>query len=386
MSEIQFALCGSVSGNETLNPYTVTAGEERRELLLSINAQPEEAGRLGASLGMTEHEAQQHLDALVRAGLARMDGGVYRPTFALFSEADQRVLEPFLERLTTHMADAVEQAMPEVERAHEALGVAEQGFAFSDVAYMLVGGYGLDFGGLEHLSAAGYLTVSRPMPGGRYVFGGFEGRAFDIRAFWQWGHTAGFGRFLFVGHGQVPPKGSRRAFPEMAYRWATERAEEDVKTAMVEIGELLVALAGGLRSTSQLARRTGMTPEQAEEHLCVLADLGYVVGHAEAYRTLCPVLDTPALEVVRSLAGHLQREILQRAVAPLWASFEEAYATTCPHHNGVDIREAFNLLYHATFERALAELMDREALPGPALRPDGARYAIWIEAHAADGR
>jgi len=92
-------------------------------------------------------------------------------------------MEPLVRKFSVLIANEAERNMTLVRKTYEACGFSQHGFSFEDVAYILVGAYVFDYGGLA-LSKAGFSVVAKE-PGGNYVFAGFEGEV-DLRARWQW--------------------------------------------------------------------------------------------------------------------------------------------------------------------------------------------------------
>jgi hypothetical protein len=75
-------------------------------------------------------------------------------------------------------------------------------------------------------------------------------------------------------------------------------------------------------------------------------------------------------------------KLLDLALRPNWKELSRFYQETAPARNGIEIREAFNPIYHAIFEQSLRLLMEQGAIPWPKRHADGARYAIWVQRNA----
>jgi len=88
---IEFAMCGS-EGRE-FNSYELVRPIERQRILLLINAEPLDVESVAKELNMSTECVVQHLEELKRCGLVREGGGLYRPSFAIFTLDDQRVLK-----------------------------------------------------------------------------------------------------------------------------------------------------------------------------------------------------------------------------------------------------------------------------------------------------
>jgi len=378
MSKIEFALCGGYKDDEQLNPYAVTKPEIRQEILSLINQEHSTPENIAETLGLAEEEVSRHLESLGKAGLVERAGPLWKPGFAIFTARDQEELEPLLEEMADSYMDAVRGSMGIVHKTYEACHFAEHGFSTVDLGYILVGAYVLDFGGLA-LDQAGLLLPEKEMPGGAYVFTGFEGQLRNLRASWMWGHTAEYGPFTFFGHGELPAGAPRRAFPERAYIWRREgRSAEEVLRAMEELGTILVELYATPVGPRELASRTGIAPDRVADHLQLLQELEYI-DHSDAATSVCPVVDDVSKARIQELVREVWDRLLNTAVTPNWGQLERLYQGTAPARNRIDIHEAFNPIHHAIFERALRKLMEGGIIAWPRCHADGARYAVWIE-------
>ncbi len=383
MSKIEFALCGGYKDDEQLNPYAVTRPEIRQEILSLINREHSTPENIAETLALSKEAVSRHLESLGKAGLVERTGPLWKPSFAIFTERDQEELEPLLEQMADSYVGEVRDSMGIVHKTYEACRFAEHGCSTADLDYILVGAYVLDFGGLA-LDRAGLLLPEKEMPGGAYVFTGFEGQIRNLRASWMWGHTAEYGPFIFIGHGELPSGGPRRAFPEQAYIWRREgRSAEEVARAMEELGAILVELYATPMLLREIASRTGITPERLADHLQLLHELEYI-DHSDAATSVCPVVDEVSKARIQELVRIVWDRLLSTAVTPNWSHLERLYQGTAPARNGIDIREAFNPIHHAIFERALRKLMESGVLAWPRRHTDGARYAVWIE-HRREG-
>lgn len=385
MSRTQFTLCGNLGPDDALNPYLVCAPPVRQEILGLINSTPLAPDEIAAQGGLPQEEVLEHLGALHEAGLVERVGDRYKPAFAIFTVQDQARLQPFVAEMAGAFAQVVRANMDAVRSAHGTCGFREHGFSFADLAYILVGAYTLDYGGLT-LEEAAFLVAAQDMPGGSYVFTGFDGQEPNLRASWMWGHAGRFGPFTFFGHGELPATGGRQAFPERAWRWRKDKwPEEKVARAMEELGTILVALYEAPMAAPEIAARTRLEPARLAEHLALLRELAYV-EEERGWRSLCPVVDKAAKAQIQEMVQELWAEILDGAVRPGWVHLERLYRATAPARNGINIRVAFNPIHHLIFEQALRLLMEGETIAWPSPRADGARYSVWVEWQGKHGK
>ncbi|MCL0097050.1 winged helix-turn-helix domain-containing protein [Dehalococcoidia bacterium] len=382
MSRIQFALCGECKPGDDLNPYKVTEPKACQEILSLINQQPQDPEEIAATAKLSPQEVGQHLKALVKASLVKQLDDRYRPSFAIFTVQDQERLKPLIDELSRSFARTVRENMNMVRSAYERCNFSDHGFTFDDLVYILVGAYTFDYGGLGAWSQPDLLIYAKEMPGGRYVFIGLEGELLNLQANWQWGHNAVLGRSNFFGHGEVPShQRGRNAFPDQAYRWHYLEgwSEEEVTKTMEEIGDVLVALYQHPLGIQGLAAQTGIKEERLQEHLNLLQEFEYIGAHGELFVSSCPVVGREAAERIQELVEQLQAKLIAEVVKPNWERTHDIYKGTAPAGNEIDIREAFNPIYHLIFEQASRLLMEQGTIPWPKRHADGARYAVWIE-------
>jgi DNA-binding MarR family transcriptional regulator len=385
MNRIQFALCGNPPGPEDeLNPYKVTALEVRQEILSLINLAPLTSKQIADQLKLPVAKVGEHLEAMERPALVKRVDERYKPSFAILTLQDQERLKPLIDELSRAFVETIQESMNLVHDTYAACAFSEHGFSFDDIAYILVGAYAFDYGGLGALAKAGFLTVTKEMPGGDYVFTGFEGESVDLRNNWQWGHNDLFGRFTFSGHGEVPPEEARSAFPEQAWRWqyAEGWSEEEVVSIMEDIGEILLVLYASPLEPEKIAARAGIERGKLQEHLDLLQKLEYLRTDGKRFFSACPMVDPAARQHIREMVEALQSKLIETAIRPRWERMARIYNETSPATNEIDIREGFNMIYHSIFEQALQSLMEQEIISWPKRHADGVRYAVWVQYNA----
>ena len=175
---IQFAMCGSA--DEECNPYALTAPLERQRLLLLINSKFLNVEDIARELNIPIDNVIKHLNELVRCGLVREVNGLYKPTFAIFTLNDQKVLQPLIDSLVHDVVEIAKSNMENVRRIINDLAIVKRGLRFSDLEYIVVGAVTLDYEGLNILSEEGLLIKHKKMHGSEYIFAGFEVGLIDL--------------------------------------------------------------------------------------------------------------------------------------------------------------------------------------------------------------
>ena len=261
------------------------------------------------------------------------------------------------------------------------------GYYFPDLEYISIGAYAFDYDGLEVLRDEGLLTVSKEMPGGKYVFAGLEVGLTDLRKAWMWGHTGEYGKYTFSSHGKLPPKKGRRASPDLFWLWTyavqDEEERKDIERRIVHYGDLLYEILNGIVTLDKLARNLQVPKSELVLDLTFLEELDYVISNVEGNRRIEYRLNRPALlskdcKLLHKLSKRIIKDFLDRSLRTAYGELESSYKQTSPAKNGIDIKEAFNQIYHSIFEKALSNLIASEVIPKPPLRRDGGQYSPWV--------
>ncbi len=380
---LDFAMCGSEG--EECNPYELTAPLEVQKILLLINSTPKTIPEISRDLGIPEDRVSNYLENLKRCGLVEEINGKFKPNFAIFTLKDQKVLKPLISKLIGDTVDIIVENMDRVRNLTNNLFiVSKRGLRFKDLEYIIVGAITLDYIALDVLSEESILIKSKEMPGGgQYVFAAFETGFIDLKEAWMWGHNGVFGKYWFSSHGKIPPGGSRKAFPDIAWSWYIYGMSlKEIEERMVEIGRILEELMYNDMSFHDLVKILNIDRNKLIMNLTLLRMIDYVVpirveGMNIRIRLNIPVfthedykqLSTLAREMIKSLALRIRNR---------YNMIRKYYEKTSPARHDIPLEEAFNHIYHIVFERALDKLIKDNVIPEPPLRPDMGRYSVFL--------
>lgn len=373
-SLIELALCGRTT--RECNPYEIFSDEDLQKILLLINAEPMDVGGLSERLGIDKESVKGLLSRALKCGLIEEQNGLYRPTFAVFTNKDLKVLDGVLGELKALIVGEVKKWVPKFRDLLGKTLLGRRGLLPDDALYVAVGAMTLDYAGLRILSEEGLLVEAKPMPdGGEYVLAAFEKGSLALRENWMWGHRTRFGKYLFSSHGQLPPGGRRLAFPDLAWLWMDLGV--DPTNIMTTMGRLLEALREADLGIGELEARIGIESDHLVALLTMLELLGYVRLHGNIWRISTTVFSADEVKEIESLGERMLKQIAEGIKARM-GKLREAYARTTPGRNGIPMEEGFNQLYHVVFEGALGLLMAEGAIPRPPVRPDGGRYSVFV--------
>ena len=386
---LHFALCGSYLDKPEYNPYQVAKHTVRQKILLLINSKPKSLVEIASKLNLDKNEVKMHIEALEKCGLVKklVVNGItlYAPAFAIFTLEDQRKLQPLIEELSEDVVAVVSRSKKEVHETINKLECTKSGYEFPDLDYIIVGAYTLDYEGLEVLSEEGFLIVSKQMPGGNYVFTGLEKGLVNLREAWMWGHNGQFGRYVFSTHGKLPP-GGRRAFPDITWFWISLLKDRKfVEEKMIRLGDILYALLKDPHTFNELNNVLKIPKSELLIDLTLLWELDYINVEKTSNRELAfefklnrPVFTSKDIDRIKSLSEKILRKFVDKSLKPKYSLIEEIYENTSPAKHQIDIKEAFNHLYHLIFEGALDKLISKQVLSEPPLRKDGGKYSTWV--------
>lgn len=385
MTKIQFCLCGNAGPWDDFNPYKVTKNQKQQQILCLINHKPMSMEQILNTLEVSYSELATYLNLLQNCSLVKIVtmGGTkyYMPNFTIFNVGDQRTLIPLIRALAEKVAIIIEENIVKAQKSYEICGFNKQGFLFDDLSYIILGAYTLDFGGLQALKREKLLRVAKKMPGDReYIFSGLEGEIFDLTAGWKWGHVDCFDSVYFYSHGELPSKGIRQAFPDIAWQWVKEkkRTRKEVDTIMKKIGKILVILCEAPKWLDEISKQTNISTKELEYYIELLLKIGYIKKENDKFKTTIPVIKKNSAEEIKNLAKHLMGRIITQIFRPRWHKLKQLYKETSPAKNGIDIKEAFNVLYHLIFEQSLEILIKTKKIPSPPIHSDRAKYAVWL--------
>jgi len=229
------------------------------------------------------------------------------------------------------------------------------------------------------------MTVTKEMPGGRYVFAGFEASIFDLKPTWMWGHTAQFDQFVYITHGKLPAHGGRQAFPDLFWAWeklltGTEKPHIEAKAR--EIGTILHALVFEPQTIDQLHKHTQQPKFTLIYNLALLKQLeyiGYTQKNDTTYVTLKrPVLLPNDLQHIQNISGNLLSRLKAKGLMKHYQNLQKIYQQTSTAQYHIDFKETFNMLYHSVFEKATNTLIESGKITQPPLQRDGVNYSPFM--------
>ena len=382
--KFQIAMCGCVTDGYC-SPYAVLEQPIPQKILPLVNSRPMSAEELSAELSMPIESVMKHVSRMLSCGFleeVQAEGKtLYKPAFTILTLEDQRRLQPLLDELSEDVATAVSRNIGKVRDVTGKLTCIQAGYKLPQVEYIIVGAYTLDYLALDALDEAGYLVRVKKMPGGEFVASAIEEGLIDAHAMWMWGHSSQYGSYVFSSHGKLPPTGIRHAFPDLVWFWWELIGSSKLTRWIERLGRTLMELASSPLSVRELANRLQLDEVDLLRDIALLSELGYttIVGSGEKARVelAAPAFTREDVKLIEDAAAAVHRDFIA-TLEGKYHRVKEAYRETSPARNGIDIREAFNEIYHTVFSLGLEKLLERGVIRRPPARLDGGEYAIWV--------
>lgn len=384
---LEFALCGNYAPE--FNPYKAVNDVSVHQILLAIHESKKTVQQIGETIGLEVESVRTHLAELLRCGLILQEKEAnkqwYRPSFPIITAEDYQRLQPELDELTSMLVQTTNDLLPEVESHLQALQFMKAGYDAPDLPYIVIGALIFDYGGLAFMKAEELMTLTKSMPGGRYVFTGFESTITELKTSWMWGHTAQFDKYVYTTHGRLPTKGGRKAFPDLFWIWESlleGKAKSAVKAKATELGAILQALSSGLQTIESLHKTTHQSRFTLVYNLTLLEQLAYIEYTQQNGKTTVilkrPVLSSTDLQILQTLTTKFFSHFKAHGLLKHYQNLNDLYQQTSTATNHIPFKETFNMLYHRIFENALHQLIETKAIHKPPLRNDGAHYSPWL--------
>jgi predicted transcriptional regulator len=384
---LEFALCGNY-GSE-FNPYDAVKEVRAQRILLSIHESQKTTTQIADALDLESDLVRRQLSDLCRCDLVakvnEAEQERYRPNFPIITAADYQKLQPELDKLTKLLVHTTNELLLEIESDLQALQFFKAGYDAPDIPYIVIGGFAFDYGGLAFMKSQDLMTVTKDMPGGRYVFAGFEASISELRKTWMWGHSAQFDKFVFFTHGALPKHGGRNAFPDLFWVWEQhlrDNEKSSVEAKAREIGAILHALLVEPQTIAQLHAHTQQPKFTLIYNLALLEQLEYI-GYTKNNNDTHVILKRPVflsedIKIIQEISGKFFSRFTENGMMQHYQNLEKVYQQTSPVQHNIDFKETFNMLYHGVFEKATNILIETGKIAKPPLRKDGTHYSPWL--------
>jgi hypothetical protein len=285
--------------------------------------------------------------------------GEYVLGFPWFSAADQARIQAQVEPFARTLAEEILTKRTEIEAELDRLTCA--GWADRrDLRFALVGCFGLDWGGLDCLSASGRLVWQKLQPGDRHYLAFYE-EPYPLQPgkLYCGSHSATVGDYTWTSFGDT--SGRRFGLPDLLWQTAGAGVRDALDMPLLEAGHAL----------AQAAR--GTAPDGPGRTLLEAA------GALRDGRPAIPVFfaaeDGAALDRVVQIV----QERLDGFLHGRYAAMQKALCDLTPVQHGIPFPECFNPIYHVLFGQVNRLMAEDGYMTDPApSEPGEGRYRCWL--------
>lgn len=358
---LSFGITGSVSPATPLNrnPSYLLSIVDIQRLLIKIAGKPQRREVLQKALSDTGVT----LEDLEKTGLIKQAGEYYRISFILFLKEDLKLINHVTRDMSKALAEII---MGEWQAFSNILGTSSNPYnTVSDLAYILIGCFSLDWDGLQITSEMGYRTEPQPTKrGDHYLIWAEERQVEDVREIYWGSHNNYHPACVltsFGDHCALP----RTTLPDLAWRIEHNLFDldlpEDIEQQLVQAfspfvsdfaeqaGESMLSLAEGDRTLEDLAESLGKAPGEILLTVDLLKSLNWVAGETTiGYQPVIPVIplsDSAMVNETLTRSG----EILVNWLPDQFDDLRSRLSGITPLQYGLTFEETFSQIWHYLF-------------------------------------
>lgn len=369
--EVPAVLKFGIAGTDPTGDYSrIMSQVPVQRALLAIAHQPRSRTFIDDNLKGTNVKT----DELVRLHLIRPYNESYRIAFNLLTREDDQRIREVAAKYSRFLADAILKRRTELDRLLASYNLTS--VAKGDLAYVLIGCFGLDWDGQGVALEAKYFVETKEPD---YDPWAVE-LGLSLKGIYWGSHNAYLKnvRFTSFGDHEALP---RMALPDLI--WRLSRAIEKAELApnlvkpsrtfadrafsdfLEKIGALMFSLRSGPKTSAEIAAASSLTSDELSSILDLLTQLQYVRQDGDRYAAIIPVLaasDHPMVNAVRL--------VIWSAVQEWFRTYYDAVQSDLqgitPLTNGVSYREhVFLQIWHYLFGIANRQLVESGFFSSP---------------------
>ncbi|MGD2135984.1 MAG: hypothetical protein PVF27_07490 [Gemmatimonadales bacterium] len=358
--------------SERRNPAHLLSQVEVRRLLFALRGAARDADHVAAAL----HGSDVSLNDLLATGLVRERAGAYVLGFPLITSEDAQRLAEVSERFARDLADAYLARWTDVEEILQRYPLPH--VDRSELAFVLVGCFSLDWDGLDLTYELGYRSVRREPP--PIVRWAIEAEASRPRAVYWGSHNehldngisfTSFGDFHSIPRTGFPDlmwsmgRGTLDADLPATIRTGLQRAAaDDLDEMMRRLGAVMFALRSGGKTVDEVSTTATLDHQTTAELLDLLEGLGYVHHESGRYHAAIPVLGEEDAAMVADLR-RLGREVMTGWLAENYEVYQATLMRVTPIGHALPFEASFWNTWHWLFGTANRLLVEEGVFADP---------------------
>lgn len=383
---ISTGVTGSISASGLDDPQYVLSFIPIQRLMLDAARHPLAKADIDKAVAGTPVS----LKDLLRLELLRQEKDAYRLNYLLLTVQDQQMMYKVGKRFGQTLADAFRAHKSEFEDIFSRYPNAK---LRSQLAFDLVAGAALNWGGLDLTTELGYRIRPPHQSNGDvyFVHSAERGAQLDFTGLYLDSETIPGSKMSFstFGDGVSLPRlqglpdvfegveGATDNWRKMPDVYAALRSEylTYIVLAMDDAGQMMNAVTNGTDTDAALAKALPMPEDRRKATLQLLTAIGYLSETDHRYSEGVPVLtesDKPLTDATLKLSRAIMEEWLRRNYTPM----KDELTGLSPMRNGVPFSLAFSEVWHYEFGFATKSLAESGFLANP--RAKGNRYEGYV--------
>ena len=325
---LSYSITGwSNSNSPAENATYAMEHREVQRLLLDIAAEPRspeyvEKGLAGSGVTLSD---------MIQNGSLRLESGRYWLNFSLLTRADQEIMRKVSDKYSDSLAAALLKHRLEIETllaSYDAPGVDRR-----ELAFIIVGCFALDWGGLNLATAKGYRAAPPKRKNGEFFFIAEETGGLSLKEIYWGSNSNSNGRYGFLTFGD-----------HFSGRINLQPLVNDGQ----KIGPVMFALREGPQPIDQLAAAAKSDRAATDVLVTRLAEIGWVERDEQQYVSRIPLLTLKDKDMVSGLTK-LCDEVMTAWLTENYPRIREALSGTTPLRQKVPYDQTFDQVWHYLF-------------------------------------
>lgn len=330
------------------------------------------------------------LNDLLGLGLVRREtDGVYL-NYLLLTVDDQRAIYEHARVYGKSLADAFRARHPAFEAQLERYRDAP---LRDELAFALIAGAALNWGGLELTTTLGYRAEPPHHPNGDvyFVHSSERGAHLSHQGLYLDSESVPGPKMSFATFGDGPSLPRLRGIPDVfdvldealqpwretpdVYAGLRNEYLNYIFLAINEAGAVMYAVAASAETKVAIAAAVEMPAARLDANLDLLAAISYLHNEGENYRIAVPVLRAQDKDMVDSVL-QLSEDIMTAWLRTHYPDMEDDLSGLSPMRNGVPFALAFSEVWHYTFGFAAKSLAESGFFTDP--RAQGRAFEGYV--------
>lgn len=345
---ISFRFYGNYAKANLVNPYSVTESLLSQRILLEIAKEEKDSKTISKEIDVNEKYVIDTLNHLMRAGIVNRTADRYISSILVVKKDEKQPIIGLGNALGKQEAGILQNEVLELKGVYEKTQLSGQGFAWSDVDYMILAGFVLDLGMNSVLRKHKMI----PSPPQRVLY--VNDKPFVNGQYWFWGMEDGwdakrsFGvNLFFVNNG--------------GFGWIWSPS---VVRFQMHLDETDFGIMHELGSKSKLAelKTSGTNSIKIKGRLLKLKYKGLIKQVNEPCLTF-PFLVQEDINLLERSITRICDFLVERVLTPHIEAIHKSFQMTGKKRKNLDYGEFFGMFNRIVMDYCLDALVGKQVLP-----------------------